>query len=224
MKTLRRRIEQSAFAAWLPAFLIGCYLRLVNRTTRWHGEGVADLQKDLARGPVLLVVWHQHLLMVPAHWPGAGGPLISIHDTSPIGRAAGALYRHFGQRSMQIDRRSSNLRAARAVLRQTRAGVSAGITGDGPNGPAFVLKDAPLDWASAMGCPVYTYAYAHGRQRDLATWDSMVLPRPFGRGRFVFRRWSEAPARRTDAAEKERLRASLVALLNETANAAAMMD
>ena len=73
MKTLRRRIEQSAFAAWLPAFLIGCYLRLVNRTTRWHGEGVADLQKDLARGPVLLVVWHQHLLMVPAHWPGGVG-------------------------------------------------------------------------------------------------------------------------------------------------------
>ncbi|WP_412507654.1 lysophospholipid acyltransferase family protein [Roseovarius sp. SYSU LYC5161] len=220
MKRLRRRIEQSAFAARLPALVIGLYLRAVNLTTRWHGEGVAALQQDLAHGPVLLVVWHQHLLMVPAHWPGAGGPLISIHDASPIGRAAGALYRHFGQRSMQIDRRRSNLRAARAVLRQTRAGVSAGITGDGPNGPAFALKDAPLDWARAMGCPVYTYAFAHSRQRELDSWDSMALPRPFGRGRYVFRRWTEAPARRS-VDDQARLRASLTDLLNETAAAAA---
>jgi lysophospholipid acyltransferase (LPLAT)-like uncharacterized protein len=222
MKTLRRRIEQSAFAAWAPAMLIGCYLRFVNRTTHWQGEGVEALRQDLAQGPVLLVLWHQHLLMAPAHWPLGDGPLTSIHDASPIGRAAAALQRHFGLQPMKIERHASNLRASREVLRRTRAGTSIGITADGPRGPAFAVKDAPLDWARAVGCPVHTYAFSHSRQRELSTWDNMVLPRPFGRGRFVFRRWPESPARRPELAEQERLRASLTALLNETADAAAM--
>ena len=220
MKRLRQRLENSRALAELLAFCVGSYLRLVNRTTRWQVEGRDELRRDLAQGPVLLIVWHQRLLMGPLHWPVREGPLSSLYDASPIGRVSGAMQRQFGLQAMKMAGDASNVAASREVLRRVRSGISVGITGDGPLGPAFVLKDSALDWARAMGCPVYSYAFSHSRQRKLGTWDSMILPRLFGRGRYVFRRWPETPARRPDPDELDRLRRSLSDFLDETVAAA----
>lgn len=220
MKRLRRRLENSRALAEFLAFCVGSYLRLANRTTRWEVEGLDALRRDLAQGPVLLIVWHQRLLMGPLHWPVKVGPLSSLYDSSPIGRVSGAMQRQFGLQAMQMAHKTSNLAASREVMRRVRSGISVGITADGPLGPAFVLKDSALDWARAMGCPVYSYAFSHSRQRRLDTWDTMILPRLFGRGRYVFRRWPETPTRRPDSAELARLRRSLGDFLDETATIA----
>ena len=82
----------------------------------------------------------------------------------------------------------SNLAASRVILKRVREGVSIGMTGDGPLGPALAVKDAPLDWARVMKRPVYGYAFATKRHRILASWDNMMLPLPFTRGAVVFAR------------------------------------
>tara|TARA_R110002051_G_scaffold324964_1_gene424819 strand:+ start:1205 stop:1879 length:675 start_codon:yes stop_codon:yes gene_type:complete len=184
--TFRQRIEHSRFLAWLLAGLAGAYLSLCQRTTRWEYRGLEALKADLADGPVLLLMWHGRSLMGPVHWPVDAGPLSSLFDASPIGRVSGALQRRRGLQPMEMSDKMSNLAASRVILKRVREGVSIGMTGDGPLGPALAVKDAPLDWARVMKRPVYGYAFATKRHRILASWDKMMLPLPFTRGAVVF--------------------------------------
>jgi lysophospholipid acyltransferase (LPLAT)-like uncharacterized protein len=95
----------------------------------------------------------------------------------------------------------SNRAASRAILRRFGQGISLGLTADGPLGPARQMKPAPAEWARATGRPVFFYAFSVARHRRLSTWDAMMIPLPFTKGAFVYRRWDGTVARRADAAQ-----------------------
>lgn len=211
MSPLRRRIERSAWLAWTLSGLIAGYLWVCQKTTRWTVIGRDMLDADLADGPVLLVMWHERSAMGPVHWPSDVGPLSSLHDSSPIGRVSGALQKWNGLQPMQMADGQSNRAASRMILRRVREGVSIGMTGDGPLGPARIVKDAPLDWARVIKRPVWGYAFATTRHKRLKTWDGMMLPLPFRRGAVVFQRWDNT----VDMMDRDAARASLAALMTQ---------
>ena len=214
--SLRKRIEKSQFLATVLAGIAGSYLAFCNRTTQWKVEGLEDLRAALADGPVLLIMWHSRSVMGALHWPVADGPLSSLYDRSPIGRVSGALQRRAGLQPMEMSRKLSNRAASRIVLQRVKEGVSIGMTGDGPLGPALKVKDAPLDWARATGMPVFCYAFSTTRGRRLTSWDQMLVPHPFGKGGYVFRRFPGTVPRKLDAAEREALRRDICNWMNET--------
>jgi len=216
VSSLRKRLEHSPLLARIIARLFGSYLRLCNATTTWQIDGLQDLQTDLADGPVLLVMWHERSVMGPVHWPVQHGQLSSLYARSAIGRVSGAMQRQFGLRPMQMSHKTSNVAASRQILRRVRDGISIGMTGDGPLGPALVVNDAPLDWARAMQRPVYAYAFATSRHRRLGSWDRMIMPLPFTTGTISFQRWQADVPRKPTPAEVADQRASLSALLNKT--------
>ncbi len=209
--TFRHHIEHSRFLAWLLATLAGSYLSLCQRTTRWEYVGLDRLKFDLADGPVLLLMWHGRSLMGPIHWPVEAAPLSSLYDASPVGRVSGALQRRRGLQPMEMSNKMSNLAASRVVLKRVRDGVSIGMTGDGPLGPARAIKDAPLEWARVMKRPVYGYAFSVKRHWILGSWDNMMLPLPFTTGRVVFARFEGEVVGKLD----ETARDGLKRLLNE---------
>ena len=196
LSPLRKRLEHSRLLASVLARIVGSYLRLCDATTKWQIVGLDDLKTDLADGPVLLVMWHERSLMGPVHWPVKTGQLSSLYDKSAIGRVSGAMQRQFGLQPMEMSHKASNVTASRQILHRVRDGVSIGMTGDGPLGPALQLKDAPLDWARAMQRPVYGYAFATKRHRRLKAWDKMMMPLPFTSGVIVFSKWPETPERK----------------------------
>lgn len=212
--TFRKRIEQSALVAGALGWLMACYLRLCNRTTRWTKIGYDDLQQALAQGPVVLVLWHECSLMAPVHWPVRHGQLSSLRDTSPIGMVSGAVQAAFGLDPMAMSPKMSNRAASREILRRVQAGKSIGLTGDGPLGPVGQVKDAALDWARATGCPVFVYTFAVKRHRRLKTWDRMILPLPFTSGVSLYQRWQAQVPRRADPATVDQLRTELKGLLD----------
>ncbi|MEL6685771.1 MAG: hypothetical protein AAFN63_06760 [Pseudomonadota bacterium] len=213
--SLRKRIEKSQRLATLVASVAGSYLRVCHRTTKWTVAGLQDLQNALQDGPVLLVMWHSRSVMGALHWPVADGPLSSLYDRSPIGRVSGALQRSAGLQPMEMSRKLSNRAASKVVLQRVKEGVSIGMTGDGPLGPALHVKDAPLDWARATGMPVFCYAFSTTKGRRLRSWDQMLVPHPFGKGAHVFRRFPGTVPRRLDAAEREALRDEMCRWMNE---------
>ena len=214
--SLRKRIEKSEFLAAVLAGIAGRYLAFCNRTTTWDVEGLDELRAALAEGPVLLVMWHSRSIMGALHWPVADGPLSSLYDRSPIGRVSGALQRRAGLQPIEMSRKTSNLAASRLVLRRARMGVSIGMTGDGPLGPNLKVKDAPLEWARATGLPIFCYAFSTTKGGRLKTWDAMLTPRPFGKGAYVFKRYSGTVSRKPDSSEIEALRTGLCQSMNET--------
>ena len=217
--TFRQHIERSRFLAWALAGLAGGYLALCQRTTRWDYIGLDDLNADLADGPVLLLMWHGRSLMGPIHWPVKKAPLSSLYAASPIGRVSGALQRRRGLQPMEMSDSMSNLAASRKILRRVRDGISIGMTGDGPLGPALELKDAPLEWARVMKRPVYGYAFFVQRHRILNSWDNMMFPLPFTKGRIAFKKFDGAPIGKKDDAAREALTALLIGAV-ETADGA----
>ena len=214
--SLRRKIEKSDWLAARIATLAGWYLGLCNRRIRWKTDGLADLQAALADGPVLLVMWHSRSVMGALHWPVGDGPLSSLHDSSPVGRVSGALQQRVGLQPIQMARRGSNRTASRMVLKRAKDGVSIGMTGDGPLGPALKVKDAPLDWARATGMPVFCYAFSVQKGRRLKSWDQMLLPRPYGQGAYVFARLDMQTSRKMTPDAIETLRAQMHQLMMDT--------
>lgn len=223
--SLRRRIESSGLLVGLIARIMAGWLRLCDATTRWDRRGWDDLHAALAAGPVVLILWHECSAYGMKHWPARRGPLTSLTDASPAGRVSGAVQARLGLRPIVMAARASNRAASREVMKRMAAGVSIGLTGDGPAGPARVLKDAGLDWARATGAPVFLYAFACARQRRLRTWDRMIWPRPFTRGVTIYRRWDGSLPRRAAGAEiaaaRDSIAAALTALTEEAARAAA---
>ena len=208
MTGFRQRLEQSDQLAAVLGRAIAGWVKLSNRHTRWTSHGLDDLARDIARGPVIVILWHEHLLMGPAHWPAELGDLTGIRDPSPMGRVAGQVQRAFGLGAAAMSQTRPNITAARAVLSAAKTGTSIAITADGPRGPRHEVKDAPLDWARAAGLPIYTYCWASTRSRRLNSWDRMILPLPFATGAYRFDRFSDTLPRRVsgDAAKEDHLK------------------
>lgn len=186
---LRKRLENSALLTGMVAGMMSAWIRLCDSTTRWERHGWDELQAALADGPVVLLLWHECSAFGMKHWPSRWGPLTSLTDSSPMGRVSGGVQRRMGLNPIVMEAKRANRAASRAVLRRLHDGVSIGLTGDGPTGPAREMKDAGLEWARATGVPVFLYAFDTERKWRLKTWDRMIWPKPFTRGVSLYARW-----------------------------------
>lgn len=223
MPGLRTRIEKSRRLAKAVGTAMGWYLRFCVATSKWDHAGVAELEAALAEGPVLAMTWHGRLLMIGPHWPRNMGNLSCIHDSAPIGRAAGQMQAHFGLAPYEVSARRSNLVTVREILTRSRDGISIGITADGPDGPGYAVKDAPLEWARTLQRPIFGYAFATRRHKRLKTWDRMMLPLPFSRGAAVFQRIDVTLPRKATPEELDLARAALRAGLDRVTQTADAM-
>jgi lysophospholipid acyltransferase (LPLAT)-like uncharacterized protein len=60
-----------------------------------------------------------------------------------------------------------------------REGFHAGLTVDGPSGPAFVLKKGTITLAKETGFPIVVLTAAIKRKFTILSWDKMWFPLPF---------------------------------------------
>ncbi len=176
------------------AGLLGFYLAVALRTTRWTLYGREHVAPNLAGAPTIATFWHERLLLMPALWRLAdlGGArrmhvLVSRHSD---GRLIGDLMRRFrvdvvhgsSARDGQDRGGASGLRQ---LLRVLAAGEQVVVTPDGPRGPARQAAAGVAQLAALSGIAVLPCAAQTSRRRRLGTWDRMVLPVPFGRGVIV---------------------------------------
>lgn len=222
--SLRSRIETSKFFLGGCGTMLSLYLALCERTTSWKVEGLDEMKAALSDGPVLLMMWHSRMAMGAPHWPTDTAPVSSLHHRSVLGRISGVTQRYEGLQPVEMSLKRSNLAASRTVMKRWSQGVSIVMTGDGPLGPAHQLQDAPLDWASRLGAPVFGYAYSTTRGRRFDSWDTFLLPCPFGKGAKVFTRYPGPIPRKLTPETRETLRTSIEAFLdNTTAHADALL-
>ena len=187
---LRRPAPQALLTA-----LLGRYLALALRTTRWTLEGADNIAPHFAGSPAIVAFWHDRLPLMPALWReakrhGAGvraHVLVSRHSD---GRLIGDLMRRFGfeivhgSTARDGDDRGGAA-ALRELLRVLAVGEHVAITPDGPRGPRRQAAAGVAQLAAVSGVPVLPCAAQTTRRRVLGSWDRMVLPLPFGRGVLV---------------------------------------
>ncbi len=203
--SLRKRLEQSRLLEAALSALLAGYLRLCYRTSRWQGLGLDQLLSDLKQGPVIIAGWHGRLMIAPLVLPRLPADIRSLRDPSPAGRLSAATQARFGMHAIEMPERASDIAAMRNVLRAIRQGASLGLTADGPAGPARKTKPAIIEWARASGAPVWMLGWSSRRAIRLGSWDRLMIPLPFSRGIYGFRRWPHKMPRRPDASAKAAL-------------------
>ncbi len=171
------------------AALMGGYLALALRTTRWTLDGGEYFRPFGAGAPAVFAFWHEFLPLMPAlpliarklpfYRPTPIHTLVSQHRD---GRVIGAVVRRFG--ILPIPGSSSRGGAAglRNLLAVLRQGDLIGITPDGPRGPRRQAAFGVAQLAALSGVPVVPLAARTSRHIQLDTWDRMPVPLPFGRG------------------------------------------
>jgi lysophospholipid acyltransferase (LPLAT)-like uncharacterized protein len=128
--------------------------------------------------------WHEALLPVVWHHRAQG--VSAVMSAGRDGQHLAAFARRIGYR---IIPGSSSRGGARALLRAIRAlreGRVVGFTPDGPRGPRRVIKPGVLLAAQrGGGVVVPVHAEAHPAWR-LASWDTMLIPKPFAKVRIAY--------------------------------------
>lgn len=214
--SLRKRIADSAGFQNGVASLCARYLRFVHRSSDWERRGFEEMDRLVAGGePVIVVLWHQRLLMTPWFFPVHLGPVCSITSSARAGSMAGLIQTKFGFQTVAMSSHKRHVALSRAVLGKIRDGVSIGIAADGPRGPERQMSTVPLVWARSSGKRVFLVSFSAEKMRETGTWDRMLLPAPWNRGVILCREWAREVPRKASEAEFEALRLDMQEALND---------
>ncbi|MDB5377067.1 MAG: hypothetical protein JWR00_1513 [Rubritepida sp.] len=187
---LRRLTRHPTFQA-CAAHLLGLYLALVYRTTRWSLLGGEHIDAAFAaHGTVIAAFWHENLPVMPKLWKlgqaraglGTGHVLVSRHRD---GRFIGAVVNRFDLIMVHASTSKGGATGLLALMRLLRGGAFVGITPDGPRGPRRQAAPGVAQLAAMSGKPVLPVAGRTSRGIALRSWDRMVIPLPFARGVLV---------------------------------------
>ena len=206
-------ILRSRAFQWTASSLVAAYVRLCWATTRWQIEGREDLEARLGEGPVILCLWHEHLMFSPVAW-GRGHPMCTIAQDAHAGRLAGEVMKRLGLMNRHLDSSVTNLAITREVMALARGGVSIGLAVDGPTGPRRQASEVAITWARGTGLPLWGFSYSVTRCHRLSSWDKLVFPSPFARGKLVFEPLRIDVPRKLAPMAAETLRAELGTALN----------
>ena len=168
---------------------------------------------DDALGPSVILLWHDKLFV--SSWIANRSfrrPVTALISTSKDGAWLVAFFRLMGITAV---RGSSSRRGAAALItltRSMRSGNHAGITPDGPKGPALEFKSGAVSLARLTRSPFIVLGIRYHSCWRTRSWDRFALPVPFSEVEVTLVQ-EPAPAEgESDAAVVARLQARL----NET--------
>lgn len=192
MRPLRNPVIQASLA-----WLLARWMRFCFATIRWtrENEAVAEAVWDQGGG-VLCAFWHSRIGLSPACWPlDRAQPAKALISLSPDGQFIAKAVARLGFPAVRgssankdkADRAKGGSQALRDGLRQLKDGGLA-VTPDGPRGPVREMADGFPVMAKLSGAPVLLIGLSCNPAIRLSSWDSAVLPLPFGRGAIVWDR------------------------------------
>lgn len=137
---------------------------------------------DDSSGPAVLLLWHDKLFV--SSWVANRcftRPVTALISTSKDGAWLVAFFRLMGITAV---RGSSSRRGAAALIsltRSMRAGGHAGITPDGPKGPALEFKSGAVSLARLTKASFVVMGIRYHSCWRMRSWDRFALPKPFSK-------------------------------------------
>jgi len=185
---LKRLLKQEWVRTSL-AWLLGVYLWIALRTTRWTLQGAEHFTPHIGGAPAIIAFWHERLPLMSMLWviarkggepPGRNAHvLVSRHRD---GRLIGIIIGRFKLLPIHGSSSRGGAAALRELINLLAKGDYVAITPDGPRGPRRVAANGVAQLAALTGVPVLPCSAQTTNRWQLRTWDRMVIPRPFGRG------------------------------------------
>lgn len=187
-RQFRRRLLQTSWVISLIAALAYAIMELVYWTNRWRVVGDDFIRARWDAGqPAIICFWHNRLFMMCRCWRrGAKAKmLISQHRDGVL---IAKTISHYDVGTIEGSTSRGASAALRGLIAATEAGVSIGITPDGPRGPRYHVAPGAVYLAKVTGLPIVPVTVATSRRKMLRSWDRFLINLPFGRGVYY---WGE---------------------------------
>jgi len=173
-------------------------MTFVKYTTRWDVERAEQVQDIIDEGKgVIALVWHSRFMMLTSAWKKQYQLPYVLISRSRDGNIVAHTSHRLGLKTI----RGSAKKAAKGnMAAKAKGGAKAGmdivtaiendgcivITPDGPRGPRQRLGDGPIRLARLTGAPLMPCTFAVRNRKQFKSWDRLVLPLPFGKGKIIW--------------------------------------
>jgi lysophospholipid acyltransferase (LPLAT)-like uncharacterized protein len=188
-------------AIWPLAAAVRLWWLTLRVTVPAADLGVIEHQGE----PTLFIQWHNRLFLtadIVRRYRG-GHPIYSMISASGDGAWLAAFFSSMGLRAVRGSSSRLGREAATAMVEALRNGCDAGITPDGPRGPAYEMKPGALIVARRARTRVVLVGIDFESSWRLSSWDGFHLPKPFSRVHMRFE--TAQPAELEDREEAARL-------------------
>jgi lysophospholipid acyltransferase (LPLAT)-like uncharacterized protein len=191
-------------------------LRAIKASSRVEEDGwdaVAQAIRD--HGGVIIVCWHQRLMMTPYMFRFGQARCRSLTSSARAGRVVGALYQRFGYETIPMPKGMLGTAEMRHVIKGLKSGISIAISPDGPTGPARIAKTTPIQWARVAQVPTFVFTFSCRRFWIWPSWDRLMFPKPFNEIILLWREWECPVPRKLNASQVEALALDLQGFMND---------
>ena len=180
---LRRKIKVWLFMNLTPSVVYALWFCL-NATLRWRSSVDPESEELIKTGKAAVFpFWHRDLFLATSI-----SRLIGLHKRTVVmvglsqaGEIETRLLKKFGYLVVRGSRKARAIDVMDDMLDAFEQGAVAGITVDGPSGPAGVVKPGVLMCARYGKVPIVPMGFQVSRKWSLKTWDSFIIPKPFAR-------------------------------------------
>lgn len=174
---MRKRFLR-ALALTLVPFIGALLIRLIYFTSRKHFH----MPQTVPLEPVIFAFWHGDLLLQPyLYYQFRKTPkakvLISDHFD---GQIIARIMTFFRLGTIHGSTTRGGAKVLIQGLKSLSEGYDIGITPDGPKGPRYTVSDGVVVMAQKRKTKVIVYSCVPSSFWQLGSWDSFVIPKPFG--------------------------------------------
>lgn len=169
---------------WRPAVDLGAVLLdVLGATLRLRVHDTALVPLTNAGVPVIVALWHSHLLIAPYLYRRRFGslPLKALVSRSRDGDILARFLARFGIEAVRGSSSRGGASAIRQLARVLESGASVLVVPDGPRGPREVAKPGVIALARLSGAPILAAAVGYSGHWQARSWDGLLVPRPFAR-------------------------------------------
>jgi len=173
---IRKKIAPAGLAA---------FIKIVCGTLRIseHPGDFSQIHGEKSQ-PFIVVCWHSRLIFTG--WYFSFYPSCAMISRHSDGELAALTVEKLGVKSARGSTTRGGSSALKGLVRMLRGGLNAGLTPDGPKGPARSLQDGVVALGQLSQRPVIPVSFSARRSRRLKSWDRCMIPLPFSETAFVF--------------------------------------
>jgi len=165
----------------LYSLALKLFLNIIFISCKWKVVGLNNFNKAVQTNrPVLLCLWHEHLVCVARYFKKTSLNLYGISSTHFDSEVLAKVLSSWKIKLI----RGSSTRGWSGVLKKMiflfkNNSTIIALTNDGPQGPPRVAKEGSLSVAKKHNAQIVSVSASSSKHWRLNSWDKTLLPKPF---------------------------------------------
>ena len=197
--TIRKHIIKNLFVQHFLAFVSALYIKLVSITSIILEKNIESPEFYWKNNkPFILAFWHNQLMMISYCWKTNSkiNILASGHSDGRFGAILGK-YFNLNNIPTSSNKKPITLKPIFKILKNSNC---IGITPDGPRGPSQKVSEGIIKISKTAQVPIIPIGFASSKFKQLKSWDSFLVTKPFAKCAFV---WGNSITIPKDCSDKE---------------------